>query len=88
MGKLGNIVFATKMFLNLFGNIFAYWEAKFCSCNNVSRGGPTANKVSATMFPSLPRDLVLIVRENTIQLIIYVQVGLYKSMGPILSQAY
>ena len=31
MGKLGNIVSATKMFLNLLGNIFASWEANFVS---------------------------------------------------------
>ena len=29
MSKLGNIAVATKMFLNLFGNIFASWEACF-----------------------------------------------------------
>ena len=37
-GKLGNIVSATKMFLNLLGNIFASWEA---------------NLFSATMFPEV-----------------------------------
>ena len=40
MGKLGNIVSTTKMFLNFLGNIFSSQEANF---------------VSATMFPSLPR---------------------------------
>ena len=38
MGKLGNIVSATKMFLNLLGNVFGSWEANF---------------VSATMFPAV-----------------------------------
>ena len=59
MGELGNIVSATKMFLDLFGNIFASREAKFCFCINVSRGGKTGKHhkkhVSAAMFPSLPR---------------------------------
>ena len=41
MGKLGNIAFATKMFLNLLGNIFASWEA---------------NLVSATMFPEVGKQ--------------------------------
>ena len=41
MGKLGNIVSATKMFLNLLGNIFASREANFFFRNNVSRGGQT-----------------------------------------------
>ena len=53
---IGNIVPATKMFLNLFGNIFAFREAKFCFGNNVSRGGQTGkhhreHNVSSTMFP-------------------------------------
>jgi hypothetical protein len=39
VGKLGiNIVFATKMFLNLLGNIFASQEANFYFGNNVSKG--------------------------------------------------
>ena len=45
VGRLGNIVSATKMFLNLLGNIFASWEAnfvsQFCFRNNVFRGGQT-----------------------------------------------
>ena len=45
VGKPGNIVSATKMFLNLFGNIFASWEANF---------------VSATMFPEVSNRETLI----------------------------
>ena len=30
VGKLGNIVYVAKMFLNLFGSIFASHESKFC----------------------------------------------------------
>ena len=41
VGKLGNIVFATKMFLNFLGNIFGSWEANF---------------VSATMFPEVGKQ--------------------------------
>ena len=53
MGKIGNIVSATKIFLNLLGG-------KFCFPNNISLGGgPTGNMdrkqiVSATMFTNLP----------------------------------
>ena len=62
MGKLGNIVSATKMFLNLLGNIFASWEANFVSSTMFPRVGKLGNmdrkqNVSATMFPSLPRAL-------------------------------
>ena len=58
--KLGNIVSATKMFLNLLGNIFASWEANFVYVTmfpEVSKQGNINRKrnVSATMFPSLPR---------------------------------
>ena len=41
VGKLGNIVSATKMFLNLLGNIFASWKANF---------------FSATMFPEVGKQ--------------------------------
>ena len=53
---IGNIVSATKMFLNLLGNIFAFWEANFVSATMFSEGGKQGNigrnhNVSATMFP-------------------------------------
>ena len=51
VGKLRKIVSATKMFLDLFGNIFASREGKFCFCNNVSRGGKTGNLIRNIMFP-------------------------------------
>ena len=55
MGKLGNIVSVTKVFLNLLGKIFAFWEANF---------------VSATMFPNLPRALHFILHnQNTTDLL-------------------
>ena len=41
MGRLGNIVSATKMFLNLLRNILNSWEANF---------------VSATMFTEVGRQ--------------------------------
>ena len=41
VGKLGNNVSATEMFLNLLGNILAFWEANF---------------VSATMFPEVGKQ--------------------------------
>ena len=52
-----------KMFLNLFGNIFASWEAKFVSETMFPEVGKQGNidkkhNVSATMFPSLPRALL------------------------------
>ena len=60
VGKLGNIVSATKIFLNLLENIFAAREANFVSATmfpKVSKQGNIDRKhnVSATMFPSLPR---------------------------------
>ena len=60
MGKLGNIVSATKMFLNLLGKIFASWEANFVHATlfpEVGKHGNIGRKhnVSATMIPSLPR---------------------------------
>ena len=60
MGKLGNIVSATKMFLNFLGNIFASREANFVSTTMVPEVGKQGkidrkHNVSATMFPSLPR---------------------------------
>ena len=62
MGKLGNIVFATKMFLNLLANIFASREENFVSATmfpEVGKQGSIDRKhnVSATMFSSLPRVL-------------------------------
>ena len=50
VGKQGNIVFATKMFLNLLGNIFASWEANFVFASMFPKVGK-----HATMLPSLPR---------------------------------
>ena len=41
VGKLGNIISATKMFLIFLGNIFASWEVNF---------------VSATMFPEMGKQ--------------------------------
>ena len=60
MDKLGNIVFTTKMFLNLLGNIFASWEANFVSATMFPEVGKQGNigrkhNVSAAMFPGLPR---------------------------------
>ena len=56
------IVSATKMFLNLLGNIFASREANFVSATMFPGMGKQGNmdkkqNVSATMFPSLPRVL-------------------------------
>ena len=66
MGKLENIVSATKMFLNLLGNICASWEANFVSATmfpEVDKQGNIArnrkHNVSATMFPGLPRACLL-----------------------------
>ena len=60
VGKLGNIVSATKMFLNLLGNISASWEANFVSATMFPEVGKQGNidrkhNASATIFPSLPR---------------------------------
>ena len=60
VGKLGNIVSATKMFLNLSGNIFSSQEANFISTTMFPGVGKQGNmdrklNVSTTMFPSLPR---------------------------------
>ena len=60
MGKLGNIVSATKIFLNLLGNTFASWEANFVFAkmfSEVDKPGNIGRKhnASATMFPSLPK---------------------------------
>ena len=56
-GKLGNTVSATKMFLNLFVNIFAFREVKFIFRGNVTRGGQSGKHDGnfATMFPGLLR---------------------------------
>ena len=60
VGKLGNIVSASKMFLNLLGNIFAPRKANFVSAKMSSGVGKLGNmdskqNFSATVFPSLPR---------------------------------
>ena len=60
MSKLGNIVSATKIFLNLLGNTFAPWEANLVSATRFPDVGKQGNidrkhNVSATMFSSLPR---------------------------------
>ena len=62
VGKLGNNVSATEMFLNLLGNILAFWEANFVSAtmfSEVAKQGNIGRKhnVSATMFPTLPGAL-------------------------------
>ena len=62
MGKLGNIVSVTKIFLNLLGNIFASREANFVFATMFPVVGKQGNmdrkkKVSARMFPSLPSAL-------------------------------
>ena len=69
MGKLGNVVSTTKMFLNFFGNIFASQEANFLSATMFPEMGKQGNinrkdNVSATMFPSLPRALVYGILSN------------------------
>ena len=56
MGKLGNIVSATKIFLNLLGLLPA-WEVNFVSAEIFPEVGKQGNidrkhNVSATMFPS------------------------------------
>ena len=58
-GQARNIVSATKVFPNYLENNFTSHDARFCSCNNVSRGGQTEKRnrkynVSGTMFPSYP----------------------------------
>ena len=55
-----DIVSATKLFLNLLGNIFASWQANYVSATMFPEVGKQENihgkhNVSATMFPSLPR---------------------------------
>ena len=59
VGKLGNFVSVTKVFLNLLGNIFASWGANFVYAKMFPELGKQGNmdrkrNVSATMFPSLP----------------------------------
>ena len=61
MGKLGNIVSAIKMFLNLLGNIFDSWEVNFVSATMSPEVGRQGNidrnhNVSATMFPEVGRQ--------------------------------
>ena len=43
VGKLGNIVSATKMFLNLLGDICASWEANFVSETMFTEVGKQGN---------------------------------------------
>ena len=68
MGKLGNVVSTTKMFLNFLGNIFASQEANFVSATMFPEVGKQGNinrkDVSATMFPSLPGALVYGILSN------------------------
>ena len=64
MGKLGNIVSATKMFLNLLGNILLSGNKILFSQQCFPGVGEHGNmdrkqNVFETMFPSLPRALVL-----------------------------
>ena len=65
VGKLGNIVNAPKMFLNLLGNIFDSREANFVSATKFPGVGKLGNidrkqNVSATMFPSFPHGLRIV----------------------------
>ena len=64
VSELGNIVSATKMFLNFLGNIFASWEANFVSATMFPEVSKQENidrrhNVSAIVFPSLPRALLI-----------------------------
>ena len=61
MGKIGNIVSATKMFLNFLGNILLPVEQILFPRNNVSQGGQTGkvnrkHSVSTTMFPEVGKQ--------------------------------
>ena len=40
---VGNVVSATKLFLNLLGNIFAFWQANFVSARMFSDVGKQKN---------------------------------------------
>ena len=53
VGKLGNIASATKMFLNLLGNILAScMGSKFCFCNNFFLWWASSETlIGNTMFP-------------------------------------
>ena len=58
MGKIGNIVSATKMFLNFFGNMLLPVKQILFPRNSVSQGGQTGkvnrkHSVSTTMFPEV-----------------------------------
>ena len=64
MGKLGNIVSAIEMFVNLLGNIFASWEGNFVSATILmfpevgkQRNIGRKRNVFADMFPTLPGAL-------------------------------
>ena len=52
-----NVVFAIKIFLNSFRNMFASRKAKFCFLGLACKLGKIIGNVSETMtmFPSLPR---------------------------------
>ena len=50
-----NIVSALKFCLNLFENILASWEVNFVSATMFPEVGKQRNKVSAKIFPSLPK---------------------------------
>ena len=59
VGKLGDIVSITKMFLNLFGHIFVFRVAKFYFARKFpdvdKLGNAYKHNVAETIFPSLPR---------------------------------
>ena len=79
-----DIVFVTKMFLILLGNIFASWEANFVSARMFPEVGKQGNidrkhNVSATMFPSLPRALgwTIVIYSAGMLLDMYIDCNLY-----------
>ena len=59
MDERRDIDSAIKMFLNLFGGIFASWEAKSRFGNNVSRGAWDIMFPQQCSVPGLPRALQL-----------------------------
>ena len=60
VGKLGNIVSATKMFLNLLENIVASWKANFVSATMFSEVGKQGNIYRNNVSYSLPGGLHLL----------------------------
>ena len=60
VGKLGNIVSATKMFLNLLENIVASWKANFVSATMFSEVGKQGNIYRNNASYSLPGALHLL----------------------------